>query len=126
MEVIVMTMDEIFTEYVLSWNDDCFDEQRQYFRSKGHGSGGGNNKGALSALTLLAFLFLLNVMQQCLQENNSTETTTPAAILLREGQQPISLVAEEDGAIAETRDSVKNLAKEKTEEKTKPITQGFG
>ncbi|XP_014471424.1 PREDICTED: uncharacterized protein LOC106742703 [Dinoponera quadriceps] len=59
------------------------------FRSSSKGKGG--NGAALSALTLLAFLFLINVMQQSLQDNNSTTTPTTTAILLRDTELPIIL-----------------------------------
>ncbi|XP_043263486.1 uncharacterized protein LOC122403812 [Colletes gigas] len=60
------------------------------YKSKGGGSG-----AALSALTLLAFLFLINVMQQSLQDNNSTTTMMTTAVMLRDGDQPVVLDARE-------------------------------
>ncbi|CAL1687708.1 unnamed protein product [Lasius platythorax] len=58
-----------------------------------HGSskGKGGNSAALSALTLLAFLFLLNIMQQSLQDNNSTVVPPTTALLLRDTEMPIVL-----------------------------------
>ncbi|XP_006621584.1 uncharacterized protein LOC102676158 [Apis dorsata] len=66
-----------------------------------HGSRGSNknknDKGAaLSALTLLAFLFLLNVMQQSMQENNNTVPTTTSTIFLRDIDQPIMIDSKEE------------------------------
>ncbi|XP_033220069.1 uncharacterized protein LOC117174802 isoform X2 [Belonocnema kinseyi] len=62
--------------------------------SNWHGSkGGGKGHGtALNALTLLAFLFLLNIMQQSLQDTNTT-TTTATAVILRDEEQSIVLEA---------------------------------
>ncbi|OXU26654.1 hypothetical protein TSAR_000890 [Trichomalopsis sarcophagae] len=83
------------------------------------GKGGGGNGAALSALTLLAFLFLMNVMQQSLMENNATETTTATTIFLREDQQPISLTARQDGDKSVEKDTAESsVEKEVKKEKT--------
>ncbi|KAF7418417.1 hypothetical protein HZH68_001070 [Vespula germanica] len=70
---------------------------------KGHKGGG--NGAALSALTLLAFLFLINVMQQSLQDNNSTATATTTALFLRDDEQPIVLDAREKKDVNKKKDS---------------------
>ncbi|XP_029168704.1 uncharacterized protein LOC114938791 [Nylanderia fulva] len=64
------------------------DEGGYHHRSSKGKSG---NNVALSALTLLAFLFLLNVMQQSLQDNNSTLVPPTTALLLRDTEMPIVL-----------------------------------
>lgn len=76
-----------------------------------HGSRGSNknknDKGAaLSALTLLAFLFLLNVMQQSMQENNNTTPTTTSTIFLRDIDQPIVIDSKEEKRDETKRDGV--------------------
>ncbi|XP_066594896.1 uncharacterized protein [Prorops nasuta] len=79
--------------------------QDRYHHSH-HGHGGHKGKGAsgaaLSALTLLAFLFLMNVMQQSLQENNNTTVMGTTAVLLRDEEEPVSLIT-----IAEDKESEK-------------------
>ncbi|KAL2718673.1 uncharacterized protein V1478_012549 [Vespula squamosa] len=70
---------------------------------KGHKGGG--NGAALSALTLLAFLFLINVMQQSLQDNNSTAIPTTTALFLRDDEQPIVLDAREKKDVNKKKDS---------------------
>ncbi|XP_039307917.1 uncharacterized protein LOC113005730 isoform X2 [Solenopsis invicta] len=78
-----------------------------------HGYRGSKGKGgsnaALSALTLLAFLFLLNVMQQSLQENNSTLVPTTTTLLLRETELPIVLDNGEEKK-AETKNNFAHTA----------------
>ncbi|KAL0121689.1 hypothetical protein PUN28_006881 [Cardiocondyla obscurior] len=69
----------------------------------------GGSNAALSALTLLAFLFLLNVMQQSLQDNNSTMVPTTTTLLLRETELPIALDNEEEKK-AETKDNFERIA----------------
>ncbi|XP_078051393.1 uncharacterized protein LOC144477540, partial [Augochlora pura] len=64
--------------------------------SKGKGDGSG---AALSALTLLAFLFLINVMQQSLQDTNSTMPTMPTTVLLRDDELPVVLDTKEDAEV---------------------------
>jgi hypothetical protein len=47
------------------------------------GGGGGhhhNNKAAMSALTLLSFLFFLNILQQCLKDQMATMNPTVAVM----------------------------------------------
>ncbi|CAL7941073.1 unnamed protein product [Xylocopa violacea] len=70
--------------------------QGSYHSSRGNSKGKGGNGAALSALTLLAFLFLLNVMQQSMDDNNSMATTTATAIVLRDGEQPVVVDAKEE------------------------------
>ncbi|CAK9800115.1 hypothetical protein ANTQUA_LOCUS2374 [Anthophora quadrimaculata] len=67
-----------------------------YHGSRGNSKGKGGSGAALSALTLLAFLFLINVMQQSMQDNNSMTTTTTSTIVLRDGDQPVIMDAKEE------------------------------
>ncbi|XP_012061704.1 PREDICTED: uncharacterized protein LOC105624972 [Atta cephalotes] len=77
------------------------------YRRSSKGKGG--NSAALSALTLLAFLFLLNVMQQSLQDNNSTLVPTTTTLLLRDTELPIILDNGEEKK-AETKDNFARIA----------------
>ncbi|XP_015587644.1 uncharacterized protein LOC107264174 [Cephus cinctus] len=63
------------------------------YKGSGKGGSGHGSGAALSALTLLAFLFLINVMQQSMQDTNSTTTAT---ILLREETAPLTLSARDN------------------------------
>ncbi|EFN62461.1 hypothetical protein EAG_01652 [Camponotus floridanus] len=67
------------------------DEGGYHHGYRGNSKGKGGSSAALSALTLLAFLFLLNVMQQSLQDNNSTLAPTATTLLLRDTEMPIVL-----------------------------------
>ncbi|KAK9301032.1 hypothetical protein QLX08_006511 [Tetragonisca angustula] len=65
--------------------------------SRGSSKGKGGDKGAaLSALTLLAFLFLLNVMQQSMQDNMPTTPTPTTGFVIREVDQPAVVDAKEE------------------------------
>ncbi|KYQ50670.1 hypothetical protein ALC60_10233 [Trachymyrmex zeteki] len=77
-----------------------------YHRSS---KGKDGSSAALSALTLLAFLFLLNVMQQSLQDNNSTLVPTTTTLLLRDTELPIVLDNGEEKK-AETKDNFARIA----------------
>ncbi|KOC62494.1 hypothetical protein WH47_04154 [Habropoda laboriosa] len=67
-----------------------------YHGSRGNSKSKGGNGAALSALTLLAFLFLINVMQQSMQDNNLMPATTAATIVLRDGDQPVIVDTKEE------------------------------
>ncbi|XP_072949263.1 uncharacterized protein [Epargyreus clarus] len=55
--------------------------------SKHHYGGGGHkNNGAMSALTLLAFLFFLHILQQCLKEH-MTSMSTPQVMVVSAGRE---------------------------------------
>ncbi|XP_023941365.1 uncharacterized protein LOC112048175 [Bicyclus anynana] len=55
--------------------------------SKHHFSGGGHkNNAAMSALTLLAFLFFLHILQQCLREH-MTAISTPQVMIMTGGKE---------------------------------------
>ncbi|XP_076648839.1 uncharacterized protein LOC143356768 [Halictus rubicundus] len=64
--------------------------------SRGSSKGKDGTGAALSALTLLAFLFLINVMQQSLQDTNSTMPTSPTTVFLRDGELPVVLDTKEE------------------------------
>ncbi|KAK0080516.1 hypothetical protein PV326_008126 [Microctonus aethiopoides] len=92
------------------WHRDGWD-----YKSHGHnhgyhkgGSKGGGSSAALSALALLAFLFLINVMQQSLNDNNSTAPMGPTTVLLRQDSSPIVLTSHEIDINSESRE-VKNF-----------------
>ncbi|XP_070162755.1 uncharacterized protein [Polyergus mexicanus] len=72
------------------------DESGYHHGYRRSSKGKDGSSAALSALTLLAFLFLLNVMQQSLQDNNSTLVPTTTALLLRDTEMPIVLDNEEE------------------------------
>ncbi|XP_053981802.1 uncharacterized protein LOC128878037 [Hylaeus volcanicus] len=87
--------------------------------SRGSYKGKGGSGAALSALTLLAFLFLINVMQQSLQDNNSTTSTMAPTVILRDGDHPVALDAKEEddkkGDVAKRDGSYRTPAKSKIE-----------
>ncbi|XP_049874867.1 uncharacterized protein LOC126372976 [Pectinophora gossypiella] len=60
-----------------------------------HGGGGHKSNAAMSALTLLAFLFFLHILQQCLRDHMMAMSTPPVMIMTasREGEEPISKTA---------------------------------
>ncbi|XP_060816547.1 uncharacterized protein LOC132907441 [Bombus pascuorum] len=94
-------------------------ESGGYHHSSRGGKGKGGDKGAaLSALTLLAFLFLLNVMQQSMQDQNSMITTTAATIVLRDNDQPVVVDAKEEKENAK-REETKRVSSYRTPAKSK-------
>ncbi|XP_031850093.1 uncharacterized protein LOC116435077 [Nomia melanderi] len=81
---------------------------------RGNSKGKGGTGAALSALTLLAFLFLINVMQQSLQDTNSTmPTMSPTMFVVREGELPIIVDAKEEKEVKRQDDVHKTQAKSK-------------
>ncbi|XP_034193393.1 uncharacterized protein LOC117610283 [Osmia lignaria lignaria] len=77
-----------------------------YHGSRGSYKGKGGSGAALSALTLLAFLFLINVMQQSMQDNNTMATTTTSTIVLRNDDQSVVADVKEEKDIK--KDEVKH------------------
>ncbi|XP_017877584.1 uncharacterized protein LOC108623535 [Ceratina calcarata] len=75
--------------------------------SRGSYKGKGGNGAALSALTLLAFLFLLNVMQQSMDDQNQMTTTTMMTFVLRDGDLPVVVDSKEEKD-AKKRDEAKH------------------
>ncbi|XP_077282818.1 uncharacterized protein LOC143908861 [Temnothorax americanus] len=83
---------------------------------RGSSKGTGGNSAALSALTLLAFLFLLNVMQQSLQDNNSTLVPTTTTLLLRDTDQLPRVLDNGEEKKVETKDNFARIASSYTSE----------
>ncbi|XP_076393589.1 uncharacterized protein LOC100883158 [Megachile rotundata] len=79
-----------------------------YHGSRGSNKGKGGSGAALSALTLLAFLFLINVMQQSMQDTNTMTTPSTSTVVLRNGDdQPVVVDAKEEKE-NKKRDEVKH------------------
>ncbi|CAH2258976.1 uncharacterized protein LOC120631758 [Pararge aegeria] len=82
--------------------------------SKHHFSGGSHkNNAAMSALTLLAFLFFLHILQQCLREH-MTSLSTPQVMIMtggKEGEETIRRVSNlkvDKSGLSETEDKRNN------------------
>ncbi|XP_034833071.1 uncharacterized protein [Maniola hyperantus] len=82
--------------------------------SKHHFSGGSHkNNAAMSALTLLAFLFFLHILQQCLKEH-MTALSTPQVMIMtggKEGEDTIRRISNkkvDKTGVLETEEKRKN------------------
>lgn len=66
-----------------------------YF-SFSHYGGGHKSSASMSALTLLAFLFFLHILQQCIKDHMADMSTPPVMIMTagREGEETISKSAD--------------------------------
>ncbi|XP_059061779.1 uncharacterized protein LOC131854660 [Achroia grisella] len=62
-----------------------------------YGSGGGGQKSnaAMSALTLLAFLFFLHILQQCIKDH-MTDMSTPQIMIMTAGREGETILKKND------------------------------
>lgn len=97
------------------------------YRFSHHSSGGGlKSNASMSALTLLAFLFFLHILQQCIKEHMTEMSTTPVVVMTagREGEVQLSKSDKIDKTGVSEIDSIKNQIKpEAAEVKVNPFRQ---
>ncbi|KAJ2951819.1 hypothetical protein O0L34_g13982 [Tuta absoluta] len=89
--------------------------------AESHHGGGHKSNAAMSALTLLSFLFFLHILQQCLRDHMMAMSTAPVVIVQsRDGEEPIAKTGKVDktGINDDDAEYEKDLMKINTAEHT--------
>ncbi|GLV37353.1 hypothetical protein CBL_10680 [Carabus blaptoides fortunei] len=77
-----------------------------------HGGGGGGKKSvALSALTLLAFLFFLHILQTCLQEQMDATTNTQVVVMSARLENKANDAQKRKGEVEEFDEDIEFIGK---------------
>ncbi|GAB0092478.1 hypothetical protein DMENIID0001_074720 [Sergentomyia squamirostris] len=119
--------DDISYSYGTSGGPMYYDHpiSHHHYSSSSSGRTKGGGKGALSALTLLAFLFFLHLLQSCLKEHMDTMNPTVMVMTAGSGREQMEKADFNIPDTADDDDKLKAIRRNATDREDSTLAQRF-